>query len=241
MLAATAGPPNRQTAGTMPWQYFLILGVGVACLLLGVFLTMGTRSGEVANPAAITRSQNETSSGPSTRRRILGILGMLWGAGILTSAFFKDWDRMAASYKLGQMAGTVFGVFLFFAGFYATMDSFFKKRPRRSPQMRFEDEIAARLPLSDSGMFEEYFATGEMPRDVPVTVRKLFAQHLKLPRMNLLPDDDFSARLSNEDMERLLTDLEKTFHIAITGEEAGNAECTIRSMAQLVRAKRGCT
>ena len=52
------------------------------------------------------------------RNKILGIIGILWGGGILASAFLRDAPAGSDAYAAGHTAGLVFGGLLFLVGAY---------------------------------------------------------------------------------------------------------------------------
>ena len=53
------------------------------------------------------------------RNRILGAIGVLWGGGILVSAFLRDAPVAGSeAYAAGHSAGLVFGALLFIVGGY---------------------------------------------------------------------------------------------------------------------------
>jgi hypothetical protein len=52
------------------------------------------------------------------RNRILGMIGVLWGGGILASAFLRDAPAGSDAYAAGHTAGLVLGGLLFLVGAY---------------------------------------------------------------------------------------------------------------------------
>jgi len=52
------------------------------------------------------------------RNKILGLIGVLWGGGILVSAFLRDAPGGSNAYAAGHTAGLVFGGLLFLVGAY---------------------------------------------------------------------------------------------------------------------------
>jgi len=52
------------------------------------------------------------------RDKIFGLIGVLWGGGILVSAFVRDLPQGSADYARGQMIGFAFGALLFVVGGY---------------------------------------------------------------------------------------------------------------------------
>jgi hypothetical protein len=55
-----------------------------------------------------------------TKNRILGLIGVLWGGGMLLARLARGTGSAAANdaYAAGQTAGLVFGALLFFVGLY---------------------------------------------------------------------------------------------------------------------------
>ncbi len=55
------------------------------------------------------------------RNTILGVLGVLWGGGLVVSGLAKGVPAPTSSYGTGAFAGFVFGVALFAAGAWALL------------------------------------------------------------------------------------------------------------------------
>jgi hypothetical protein len=55
-----------------------------------------------------------------TKERLLGLLGVLWGGGILVAGLTRDAVEATAgpAYATGQTMGLVLGALLFFVGLY---------------------------------------------------------------------------------------------------------------------------
>ncbi|MFM7976611.1 MAG: hypothetical protein ACKO8U_16190, partial [Pirellula sp.] len=52
------------------------------------------------------------------RNRIFGLIGVLWGGGIIVSGLVRGGSQGAGAYQLGQTAGFVFGGLLFVVGLF---------------------------------------------------------------------------------------------------------------------------
>jgi hypothetical protein len=52
------------------------------------------------------------------RNRIFGAIGVVWGGGILVSAFLRGGPTGSAAYQGGHTAGIFFGVLLLIVGGY---------------------------------------------------------------------------------------------------------------------------
>jgi len=52
------------------------------------------------------------------RNRIFGVIGILWGGGVLLSFFMGSRDVGGGAYGAGQSAGLLFGAVMFGAGVY---------------------------------------------------------------------------------------------------------------------------
>ena len=52
------------------------------------------------------------------RNKIFGVIGVLWGGGILVSAFLRDPPAGSDAYNAGYTGGLVFGGLLFLVGAY---------------------------------------------------------------------------------------------------------------------------
>jgi hypothetical protein len=62
--------------------------------------------------------------------RLIGVIGVLWGAGILLYGLLSGGQAQAkGAYAAGQSAGWLFGLVLFFLGIY-----YLVKSPKKSPK-----------------------------------------------------------------------------------------------------------
>jgi len=52
------------------------------------------------------------------RNRVVGLIGVLWGGGILVSSFLRSGPAGGSAYQSGQTAGYIFGAILFGAGLF---------------------------------------------------------------------------------------------------------------------------
>ena len=52
------------------------------------------------------------------RNRITGVIGILWGGGVVVSFFMRGGNIGGGSYGAGQFAGLLIGVVMFGAGIY---------------------------------------------------------------------------------------------------------------------------
>jgi hypothetical protein len=105
------------------------------------------------------------------------------------------------------------------------------------PLRWYEKKLAAREPLSDASMIEQYFATGCVPPDVPRKVRQIFAKHMACPAEKLLPDDDLNVFWNDFDMSGIIGELEVAFQVKIIEKDCEGTPCTIRSVAELISRK----
>lgn len=103
---------------------------------------------------------------------------------------------------------------------------------------RFEAELAAREPLSDSAMLSEFFATENVSSDVPVRVRQILAEHMEYEAEKLRPDDNLDVYWNDLDMVYVFQEFETTFGIKIANKDLKNVTCTIRSLSQLILDKK---
>lgn len=57
------------------------------------------------------------------RNRIFGAIGIIWGGGIIVSAFMRGGPQGQGAYAAGQLGGFLFGGLLLAAGLYALFKS----------------------------------------------------------------------------------------------------------------------
>lgn len=101
----------------------------------------------------------------------------------------------------------------------------------------YKAELAVLQPTSDADLVSGYFAAGEADPNVPADVRRVFAKHTGYPSAKLLPDDDLAFFWAELDMADLINELESSYGIAITDEDAERTPCTIRAVSRLVSEK----
>jgi len=52
------------------------------------------------------------------RNRILGLIGVLWGGGVVLSGIMRGIPEGHNAYQAGQIGGLIFGALLFLVGLY---------------------------------------------------------------------------------------------------------------------------
>lgn len=111
--------------------------------------------------------------------------------------------------------------------------------PDRRRLRQFDHQLAARKPLPDAELVAKFFATDDVPPEIPPQVRRLFASHMGYPAEKLLPDDDFALFWAELDMVDFIKELESEFDIVISRLDVEHTACTIRAVSLLVASKVG--
>jgi len=107
---------------------------------------------------------------------------------------------------------------------------------------RLDKLFEGRVPLSDEDFYARYFAHTGIRKEIVLSIRRAFIQHVPLDMRRLAPEDDFGKELqfvwshdSLADVE-LLCQIEKDFGVSITEGEAREA-LTMGALIHLVDRK----
>jgi len=96
-----------------------------------------------------------------------------------------------------------------------------------------EAEVCARQPISDQEFESQYFRCVQVPIDVAIRIRRVFAKFTGLPIQNILPDDDLRPYvLDNED--EVLDAIEKEFALTISNSHSVKILTTVRSVSMVI-------
>lgn len=109
--------------------------------------------------------------------------------------------------------------------------------PNEQRGRAFEAEMVARSPLTDAELVSRYFAGGELATQVPIAVRRIFAEHTTYPAEKLLPDDDLTFFWAELDAAEMIGELESAFGVTFSAAEVERTPCTIRAVSRLVASK----
>ena len=118
--------------------------------------------------------------------------------------------------------------------FIAAAFLFWLLDPDQRRRRAYEDELAARMPVTDNEWADRYFSEREMV-DISLRVRRLFAEQTGYPADQLLPDDDFAFIFVEMNAAELLETLENEYEIVISRADAEATPPTIRCVSELVK------
>jgi acyl carrier protein len=129
----------------------------------------------------------------------------------------------------------VWGCFWFFllVGAVALLVWLFDSNLRRGRV--FQAELRERAAVPDEELVAQFFPDAGMSAEVPIRIRRLFAEGRGYPADRLLPDDDFGFILDELDAAPLLEELEGMFGIVIPAADAEATLPTIRGLSELVQ------
>ncbi|MDD2709852.1 MAG: acyl carrier protein [Verrucomicrobiae bacterium] len=113
---------------------------------------------------------------------------------------------------------------------------------KREFERRLEEAFQGRNALDDESFFTRYFAKRQIPKDIPVRIRRIFQEHLKADFSRISAEDDLSKELnfpwnydSLADVE-IVQALEKEFGVCFSDTEAAEAKTLLR-IAELINQK----
>lgn len=110
--------------------------------------------------------------------------------------------------------------------------------PNERKARKYKAELLVRKCVSDDELYSRFFATRDIPPEVPGQVRRVFAEYMGYPADRMLADDDLSFFWHELDMADLFEELESCFGIEITAADTSlMPSCTIRGAADLVARK----
>jgi len=163
---------------------------------------------------------------------LLLVLGLLWASG-------EGVDSSAVAVLVGVLGAVlVFDIslcVLILVGYPPTMTlaPLFRTRSERAKwrQMR------RRPLLSDDEFFERFYSGTSIPRDIPLRLRRIYAEQLGMDRVE---PSDVAAEFDSEiDLMDLLDEVEEEFGVAFSIEEAHQLAGSFDSVARAVAAKLG--
>jgi hypothetical protein len=101
-------------------------------------------------------------------------------------------------------------------------------------EREFHRRLRERPKLNDDEFYETYFAAANVPREVPVRLRRLLENEIGLDLGGVHPDDNLTWADSELDFADVLYLVEDEFHVAIRIEGFAFEDCTLGSLVQLI-------
>lgn len=99
---------------------------------------------------------------------------------------------------------------------------------------KFEAEVRARSPISEQDFERHYLRCEDVPTDVVLRVRQVFARFTGIPAEKILPDDDFHLFVDDNEWE-LMDALEQEFAIKIPdSQDVAKLRPTVRSVSMVL-------
>jgi len=114
---------------------------------------------------------------------------------------------------------------------------------KRQFEAKLDEAFHGRAPLSDEQFYEAYFAKQGIPKEIPLSVKRIFEEHFGTDFSRLSDDDDFSKELSfiwnydsMVDVEIVIA-IEDEFGIKVTDAEATEMK-TIKAIVETIWKKK---
>lgn len=114
---------------------------------------------------------------------------------------------------------------------------------RKEFEKRLEDVFSGRESLDSEDFYSRFFAKTDIPKYIPIRLRKIFEEHLNADFSRIAANDDFSKELSCLwDFDSLanveiLIAIEKEFGVSFSDAEAEETTTLFR-LAELIAQKR---
>ena len=106
---------------------------------------------------------------------------------------------------------------------------------------RFERELVGRPGLDDESFHEAYYGGTDIPRDIPVRVRKVYVEQLGDCWKGVRPVDNACEAYPDLDFAELLYEIEDEFGIKIPDEAMRTMDGTFDEVVRYVASHRGTT
>ena len=98
---------------------------------------------------------------------------------------------------------------------------------------KFVADVRARSPISEQDFERHYWRCGDVPTEVALRVRQVFARFTGIPAENILPDDNFHIFVTENEMD-LMDALEQEFAMTIPDSEAAKLRPSVRAVSMVL-------
>jgi len=104
-------------------------------------------------------------------------------------------------------------------------------------ELAYERTLASRPLLNDDTFYRSHYATTDVPPDIPIRLRRLFAIQLGSPWEHVEPADKPHEMYDDLDFAELVYDTEEEFGVSIPVEEMQTLDGSFESLVRCVAAK----
>src|SRR5687768_4669527 len=99
------------------------------------------------------------------------------------------------------------------------------------PERRYRRELAARAPLSHAEGLEVFYPGNDVPADIPIRLRAIYAGFFEIEPSKLRPDDR-PPEYVDLDISDLVSTIETEFAVTITDSDAEHIDGSFDSIVQ---------
>jgi hypothetical protein len=102
-------------------------------------------------------------------------------------------------------------------------------------ELAYADECSRRPKLTDDEFIEKYYPSSDVRRDVPLRVRRVFAEQLEFDKV--IPSDCPCDILQDIDLQTILDEISDEFNVALYVEQMPNDDGSFDSIVRFVNSK----
>jgi hypothetical protein len=107
-----------------------------------------------------------------------------------------------------------------------------------SPLARaYRQELRSRPELDDESFFARFYGETDVPREIPIRLRKICMETLSRLLSRVHPDDFVTAIDYESDLGEILEEAERAFAVRFTSEEMRSLDGSFDSLVQLLKSK----
>ena len=109
--------------------------------------------------------------------------------------------------------------------------------PNLTREREFERELARRPLLNDNEFYEAYYAKLEIPKQIPIRLRHIFAEQLGEPWARLRPAEKPADVYLDLPFEELVSEACEKFRTQLTADDMSGLEGSFDSLVRLLATK----
>jgi acyl carrier protein len=103
---------------------------------------------------------------------------------------------------------------------------------------RDASELKKQPELDDQAFYEAYYAGGGIPEDIPIRIRKVYAEQLGACWKGVRPGDNVGDAIPDLDLAELLYDIEDEFGIKFPDDDVKKMDGTFDAIVRYIATHR---
>jgi len=108
-------------------------------------------------------------------------------------------------------------------------------KPER--ERTFERDLARRVAMDNETFCRTYYGDPDIPKEIPIRLRKLFSHQLGQHRERLAPTDKPTDVYDDLDLYELLVEVQDEFGVRMSNQELSQLDGSFDSIVRLLAAK----